>query len=58
MTYGIKGMFLVASPDYVGNKIFKGVEKGKDVIYIPWFWRYIMMLIKLVPEKIFKRLNL
>jgi short-subunit dehydrogenase len=58
MTFGLEGMFLVASPRYVGEQIARAVEKGKDIIYLPWFWRYIMLIITHIPERIFKRLSL
>jgi decaprenylphospho-beta-D-erythro-pentofuranosid-2-ulose 2-reductase len=58
MTYGMPGLFLVAPPDYVGERIVRALEKGRDVAYIPWFWRYIMLVLKLLPESIFKRLRL
>jgi short-subunit dehydrogenase len=49
---------LWATPDKVAALIYKGVERKKDVIYTPWFWRPIMMIIKFIPEPIFKRLKL
>ena len=58
MTYGIKGMFLVASPGSVGESIAQAVTKKRDVVYVPWFWRYIMLIIRHIPEFIFKRLGL
>ena len=58
MTYGMPNLFFVASPDYVGEQIVRALEKGRNVAYIPWFWRYIMLVLKLVPESIFKRLKL
>ncbi len=58
MTYGLPGMFLVASPQYVGERIVRALERSADVVYLPWFWRYIMLIIKLIPEPIFKRLKL
>jgi decaprenylphospho-beta-D-erythro-pentofuranosid-2-ulose 2-reductase len=58
MTYGMPGLFLVAPPVYVGEQIVRALEKGRDVAYIPWFWRYIMLVLKLLPESIFKRLRL
>ena len=58
MTYGMPGLFLVASPDHVGAEIVRALEKGRDVAYIPWFWRYIMLMLKLIPESLFKRLKL
>jgi decaprenylphospho-beta-D-erythro-pentofuranosid-2-ulose 2-reductase len=58
MTFGKPGLFLVASPQYVGEKIAKTIDKSKDVVYIPWFWGFIMWIIKSLPESIFKRLKL
>ena len=49
---------LWASPDTVGNGIYRAILKRKDVVYLPWFWRWVMLVIKLIPEKIFKRLSL
>ena len=58
MTYGRPGMFLVASPKAVARGIYRAVEKGTDVAYLPWFWRPIMFVIRSVPEPVFKRLRL
>lgn len=49
---------LTASPEEVADKIEKAIRKKSDVIYVKWFWRYIMMIIKAIPEGIFKKLNL
>ncbi len=58
MTFGKQGLFLVASPQAVAKKIVAASINKKDVIYVPWFWRYIMLIIKLIPEFIFKRMKL
>jgi len=58
MTYGKEGMFLVASPQQIGKSVVQALEKKKEIIYVPWFWRWIMLLIKAVPEKIFKKMRL
>ncbi len=49
---------VMASPDQVARDIAKAIEKKKDVIYTLWFWRWIMLIIKSIPEMIFKRLSL
>jgi decaprenylphospho-beta-D-erythro-pentofuranosid-2-ulose 2-reductase len=51
-----KGM-LFASPERVGADIHRAMTKGPDVLYTPWFWRYIMMIVKAIPEPIFKKLS-
>jgi len=58
MTYGMPGLFLVASPRSIGEHIAASVDKSADVVYLPWFWRYIMLIIKLIPEPLFKRMKL
>lgn len=58
MTWGLPGMFLVAPPEAVAASILTAVEKGKNVIYTPFFWRYIMLIIRSVPEPIFKKLSI
>ncbi len=58
MTWGIEGMFLVASPDAVAGDILTAVAKKKNVIYTPFFWRYIMLIIRHIPEFIFKKMSI
>ena len=58
MTYGLPGLFLVASPQDIGKRIVATLDKSADVVYLPWFWRYIMLIIKHIPEPIFKRMKL
>ena len=58
MTFGMDGLFLVASPEYVGERIARLMETRAKVVYLPWFWRYIMWIIRCIPEFLFKRLKL
>lgn len=52
-----KGL-LWATPDKVAEGIFNAMYKRRTVVYLPWFWQWIMLIIKLIPESIFKKLNL
>jgi decaprenylphospho-beta-D-erythro-pentofuranosid-2-ulose 2-reductase len=58
MTFGKKGMFLVADPDDVGRAIAKALDASKDVVYVPPFWALIMLIIRSIPEPIFKKMKL
>lgn len=58
MTWGIGGMFLVASPEAVADSLLKAVQKRRNVVYTPWFWRYIMLIIRHIPEFIFKKMSI
>lgn len=58
MTFGLPGMFLVADPATVGERIARASERGTPVLYVPWFWRWIMLIIRLIPERVFVKLKL
>jgi len=58
MVAGKSGMFLVAEPEAAAQRIADAVSSGRDIVYFPFFWRYIMLIIKSIPEFIFKRLKL
>lgn len=58
MTQHVEKNFLFASPDKVSSDIVNAIYKNKVIIYTPGFWRYIMIVIKLIPEKVFLRLSL
>jgi short-subunit dehydrogenase len=49
---------LVASPEHVANDIARALARRSPVVYTPWFWRYIMILICMIPERIFQRMKL
>ncbi len=48
---------LWASPQRVAEDIVRAMEKGRSVIYTPWFWRWIMLVIRHIPERLFVRLR-
>lgn len=49
---------LVASPQRVAQGIVTGLEKDRNVLYVPGFWWLIMWIIRTIPTVIFKRLSL
>ncbi|WP_321840491.1 SDR family oxidoreductase [Paraburkholderia bannensis] len=49
---------LVATPDKVAADITRAIDKKKDVLYTPWFWSLIMLIIRTVPKFAFKRASL
>ena len=49
---------ITASPEMAANAIYKAYKKKKNVVYVLWMWQYIMLIIKMIPESIFKKLSL
>lgn len=58
MTAAFKKGALWAQPDDIARGILAALAAKKDVVYLPGFWRLIMLIIRLIPERIFKKLSL
>ncbi len=58
MTEAFQKGFLWVKPDKVAHGIYRAIDKRREVVYVPWFWRYIMLAIRAIPERAFKRLSL
>ena len=41
-----------------GYEIHRAIVGSADVVYVPFFWRFIMIVIRSIPEMFFKRLKL
>lgn len=49
---------LTAEPNEVADAIARAVERKKDVIYVRPIWRVIMLIIRNIPERVFKRMKI
>ena len=49
---------LTASPKQAANCIYKAYKKQKNVVYVLPIWGLIMLIIKHIPEFIFKKLKM
>lgn len=59
MVFGGKyPLYLAANPKKTAIKIIRALDREKESVYIPGIWRVIMVIIRLIPEKFFKRLSL
>ncbi len=46
---------LTAQPEEVAEDIYKAQQKGRNVLYTKWMWRWVMLIIKSIPEFLFKK---
>jgi short-subunit dehydrogenase len=49
---------LTATAEQAADDIYAALKKRRHRVYTRWFWRWIMLIIRAVPEPIFKRLSL
>ena len=58
MTKNYKKNFLWSSPEKISPKIVKAIDNGESEIYVPSFWKIIMLVIKYIPGFIYKKIRL
>ncbi len=49
---------LTAQPQEVAEDIFQAQKSGKNILYTKWIWRWIMMIITMIPEWQFKKMSI
>jgi decaprenylphospho-beta-D-erythro-pentofuranosid-2-ulose 2-reductase len=52
-----KGLLWV-KPEVIASSINAGLRNKRNVLYVPWFWIIIMVIIKTIPEKLFKTIKI
>ena len=50
--------FLVTTPQKLAETIFKAQQNKSNIVYSSIIWRLIMFIISIIPENLFKKLNL
>lgn len=58
MTAHLEQGALFAQPARVAREIVSAIERRKDIVYVPSYWRWIMLAVRLVPGRVFKKMNL
>ncbi len=48
---------MAIEPEKAADDIYKAMRKRKQVIYTPFFWAYIMQIIRHIPSFIFRKLS-
>ncbi len=56
---GALGRALWAKPERVARDIHRAMRTGGPaILYTPWFWRWIMLAVRLLPDAVFNRTRL
>ena len=58
MTSDFKKGFLWAKPSVVAALILKAIDRKKAEVYVPAFWWLIMVIIRCIPNMIFRKVKL
>nr|WP_202901975.1 SDR family oxidoreductase [Thermogemmatispora carboxidivorans] len=58
MTAHLRKGLLFSSARRVGRGVYRAMQQGRPVAYLPGYWRLVMLIIRLIPERVFQRLSL
>ena len=58
MTWGRDKLPFLASPQRVARESVQAILKGRDIAYVPGVWWLVMLVLRAIPERIFKRMNI
>jgi short-subunit dehydrogenase len=58
MTASFAKSLLWATPEQVASAVCRAIDGRQRVLYVPWFWRPIMFVLRLLPGAMFDRLRI
>ena len=58
MTWGLPRLPFPATPEAFARATLAHVKRGREIAYVPGIWRLIMFVIRLIPERFFKRTDI
>jgi len=58
MTWGLPRLPFPATPETFARATLAHVRRGSEIAYVPGIWRLIMLIIRLIPERLFKRTDI
>jgi short-subunit dehydrogenase len=56
-TFGLPGIFYAAPPEHCALACWQACQKKRRMIYFPFFWRFIMTIIRSLPFVLYKHIK-
>jgi len=57
MTANLKPPPFAGEADAVAVSVLRAIDRGSPVVYAPWIWRYIMLVIRSLPRFVMRRIG-
>ncbi|MCA9491150.1 MAG: SDR family NAD(P)-dependent oxidoreductase [Myxococcales bacterium] len=57
MTQGLKPPPFAGEPEQVARDVIRAIDRGKPVLYTPWPWQFVMMVIRMLPRFVMRRVG-
>jgi len=57
MTAGLKPPPFAGEADDVARTVLKAIDRGMPVVYVPFMWRWVMLVIRYLPRFVMRRIG-
>lgn len=57
MTTGLKPPPFAGEPEQVARDVIRAIDRGRPVVYTPWPWQFVMMVIRNLPRFVMRRVG-
>jgi decaprenylphospho-beta-D-erythro-pentofuranosid-2-ulose 2-reductase len=57
MTTGLKPPPFAGEPEQVARDVIRAIDAGRPVVYTPWPWAFVMMVIRRLPRFVMRRVG-
>lgn len=57
MTEGLKPPPFAGEPEQVARTVVRAIDRGSPVVYAPWPWQFVMMVIRALPRFVMRRVG-
>jgi decaprenylphospho-beta-D-erythro-pentofuranosid-2-ulose 2-reductase len=57
MTEGLKAPPFAGEPDAVAAQVVRAIDRGRPVVYVPGIWGLIMLVIRLLPRFVMRKIG-
>jgi short-subunit dehydrogenase len=57
MTAGLPAPPFAGEPEAVARDVVRAIERGKPVVYAPGMWRWIMLVIRMLPRFVMRKIG-
>ena len=56
MTAGLKAPPFAGEADTIAPAVLKAIDRGRPIVYVPGIWRWVMLVIRLLPRAVMRRI--
>jgi decaprenylphospho-beta-D-erythro-pentofuranosid-2-ulose 2-reductase len=57
MTANLRPPPFAGEPEAVAARVLRAIDRGTPVVYAPWIWRWIMLVIRSLPRFVMRRIG-